>query len=76
MLHPLATRINIICTETETRDIYLEEMRQMLRSQGYENNFIVSGIDKAKAIPGSVALRYKKKKKTKQLVFTIKYNKS
>ena len=70
----LATRINRICTETETRDIRLEEMRQMLLYRGYENNFIVSGIDKAKAIPRSVALRYKEKKKTKRPIFAINYD--
>ena len=52
----LAYRIVRICSEQETRDKRLEELKQLLLDRGYKKNIINAAIIKAKAIPRNKAL--------------------
>ena len=71
----LATRINRICSEKDTRDIRLSEMKSLLLLRGYGENIIDQAIDKVKSIPRSKALQYvKRKENSKRPVFAISYD--
>ena len=53
----LSMRINRICSEEGTRDLRLEEIKEMLLDLQYTPKVIDSAIARAKAIPRQQALR-------------------
>ena len=53
----LTYRIVRICSEPATRDVRLEELRQLLLSRDYKAGVIEAAIKRAKSIPRSEALK-------------------
>ena len=53
----LALRIVRICSEPESRDLRLSELREMLLDRNYKKRIIDDNIKKAKAIPRAEALK-------------------
>ena len=71
----LALRIVRICSETETRDQRLSELREMLLNRDYRPGIVDAAINKAKAIPRSEALKRVVRPKTSERpVFVVKYD--
>ena len=64
----LAYRIVRICSEPITRDMRLQELRQLLLSRDYKAGIIDAAILRAKAIPRSEAIMKVIKKVTKHHV--------
>ena len=56
--YSLALRIVRICSENDTRDLRLNELRQLLIDRNYSQSTINSAINRAKTISRSEALRY------------------
>ena len=71
----LALRIVRTCSEPETRDMRLSELKAMLLSRDYKPKIIDSAIDRARAIPRSKALErvIREKSKSRQ-VFVVTYD--
>ena len=68
----LGLRIVRICTNPDTRDRRLDELKQLLLDRNYPERLVDSAIDKARAVPRRIALRKvirKKEKKTKKTSF-------
>lgn len=74
--YSLAYRIVRICSEMETRDKRLAELKTMLLSRNYKAKIIDSAIERAKAIPRQKALeRVEKVKNTsKRPVLSVEYH--
>ena len=73
----LALRIVRICSEPETRDIRLAELRELLLQRDYKPSIIDGNIDKAKEISRTEALkRVVKSKSTSRPVFVVPYHPS
>ena len=53
----LALRIVRICTDTDSRDLRLRELQEMLRSRDYGRGLIDTAIQRASTIPRSEALK-------------------
>ena len=53
----LALRIVRICTDTDSQDLRLGELRDMLRSRDYGPGLIDAAIQRSSAIPRSEALK-------------------
>ena len=70
----LALRIVRICSEPETRDIRLAELRELLLQRDYKPSIIDGNIDKAKRISRTEA--FKKVVKTKSTLFVVPYHPS
>ena len=71
----LALRIVRICSEPESRDQRLEELREMLLDRGYKKRIIDDNIKKAKAIPRTEALkRVVKSKSNDRPVFVAMFD--
>ena len=71
----LALRIVRICSEVETRDKRLLELRQMLIDRDYRPGIIDAAITRAKAIPRSEALkRVDRSKTTNRPVFVVRFD--
>ena len=71
----LAYRIVRICSEADTCEKRLEELRQLLLDRKYKKSIINSAIKKAKAIPRKKALeRVNLEEKTKRPVFAVTYD--
>ena len=73
--YSLALRIVRICSESDTRDMRLSELRQMLLDRDYKSSIIDAAITRAKAVPRSEALKKVfKQKTTSRPVFVVKYD--
>ena len=73
--YSLALRIVRICSESETRDMRLSELKQMLLERDYKTKIIDAAIEKAKKIPRSEALkRVERSKSTDRAVFVVRYD--
>ena len=71
----LSLRIIRICSEPETRDRRLSELRDMLLTRDYPRNIINNAIQKAVAVPRVEALkRVEKSKVSDRPVFTVLYD--
>ena len=72
----LAYRIIRICSETETRDRRLDELKQLLLERNYKKNIINSAIDRAKQIPRKEALKRVNidKNENRRPVFAVMYD--
>ena len=71
----LGLRIVRICSDKDTRNIRLEEMKQRLLQRGYQEKNIDSAIQKAKQVPRKAALKRKQAStKTKQPVFATTFD--
>ena len=73
--YSLALRIVRICSETDTRDMRLNELKQMLLDRDYKASIIDAAISKAKAVPRSEALKkVNKPKTTSRPVFVVRHD--
>ena len=73
--YSLATRINRICSERETRDRRFEELKLMLLERHYDIDTINSAICKASKIPRLEAIKYVHREKNKnQPIFAINFD--
>ena len=73
--YSLAMRIIRICSEPESRDMRLSELKNMLLERNYPRTVINSAIRKALAVPRSEALeRREKPKVSDRPVFTVLYD--
>ena len=73
--YSLALRIVRICSESNTRDKRLVELRQMLLDREYKASIVDAAIARAKAVPRTEALkRVFKPKTTKRQVLVIRYD--
>ena len=73
--YSLALRIIRICTETETRDLRLEELRNLLLDREYSPGIIDSAISRAKAIPRAEALKHVSRTQTNtRPVFVVPFD--
>ena len=71
----LGLRIVRICSDKDTRNIRLEEMKQRLLQRGYQEKNIDSAIQKAKQVPRKAALKRKQAStKTTQPVFATTFD--
>ena len=72
----LAYRIVSICSEQETRDKRLDELKQLLLDRNYKKNIINSAIDRAKQIPRKEALKRVNinKNEKRRPVFAVMYD--
>ena len=73
----LAYRIVRICSESDTRDQRLEELKQLLLDRNYKSNIINSAIERARAIPRMKALERvttNTAEKTRRPVFAVVYD--
>ena len=72
----LAYRIVRICTEPETRDIRLTELKQLLLSRNYKQNIVNAAIEKAKLIPRQKAIEKVESERstTRRPVFAVTYD--
>ena len=71
----LALRIVRICSEPESRDLRLSELKEMLLARNYKTNIINNAISRALDIPRSEAIkRVVKNKKPNRPVFVITYD--
>ena len=71
----LALRIVRICTDTDSRDLRLRELKEMLRSRDYGRGLIDAAILRASAIPRSEALkRVVREKGDIRPVFAVTYD--
>ena len=72
----LAYRIVRICSEPESRDRRLMELRDMLLSRDYNGRLVDCAIERAKAIPRERALErvVKEKVKKRRPVFSVEYH--
>ena len=72
----LAYRIVRICSEPETRDKRLEELKQLLIDRNYKKNIINAAILKAKEIPRKKAIErvQSEKNDVKRPVFAVHYD--
>ena len=71
----LALRINRICSESETRNIRLEELKEFLIARKYKPSHIDAAIRRARAIPRALALKkVVKPKHTRRPVFSVTYD--
>ena len=53
----LAYRITRICSESESRDIRLSELKELLMSRKYRPSLVDNAIEKARKIPRDIAIR-------------------
>ena len=76
--YSLAYRIVRICSEEETRDKRLAELKNMLLSRDYKTKLIDNAIEKAKGTPRSKALERveKTKTETRRPVLSVEYHPS
>jgi hypothetical protein len=75
--YSLGLRIVRICTNPETRDLRLGELKALLLNRDYPERLVDSALDKARLIPRNIALRrvIRKKQINKQRpVFAVKYD--
>ena len=73
----LGLRIVRTCTEPETRDKRLSELKELLIHRDYPERLIDSALTRARAIPMRIALRKvirKKEKNSKRPIFALKYD--
>ena len=71
----LSLRIVRICSEPETRDQRLKEMKEFLMARNYRPGMVDSAINRAKAIPRARALRYvAPHKPTRRPIFVVTYD--
>ena len=71
----MALRIVRICTKTETRDLRLKELKELLLSRGYRAGLINNAINKAKQISRTEALIKKMNQDNERRpVFVIQYD--
>ena len=73
----LAYRIVRICSEPDTRDQRLDELRQLLLDRNYKNNIINSAIKRAKLIPRKKAIEKVSidiEEKVRRPVFSVLYD--
>ena len=71
----LALRIVRICSESESRDQRLGELKQMLLDRDYKAKIVDAAIEKARNIPRSEALKRVVKKKTSDRpVFVVTFD--
>ena len=73
--YSLALRITRICSETDTREMRYNELKQLLISRKYKIGLIDSAIDKARKIPRQQALkRVAKPTQTKRPIFVVTFD--
>ena len=71
----LGLRIVRICSNTETRDVRLHEMKEKLIARNYNQDRVDSSIKKAKAVPRDRALKIaNRQKQTQRPVLVIPYD--
>ena len=68
-------RIVRICSESETRDQRLEELKNFLVSRQYPQGMVSAALEKAKLIPRDIALKYVvKPRQSKRPVFVVSWD--
>ena len=72
--YSLALRLVRICSEQETLDKRLAELKEMLLGRDYRPGVINSAIERAKLIPRSTALQKVTKKSTDRVTFVIEFS--
>ena len=73
--YSLAMRIVRICSETETRDQRLKELKEFLVSRQYPNGLVLAALDKAKQIHRKKVLEYVvKPRQSKRPVFVVSWD--
>ena len=70
----LCYRLVRICSQQETLDKRLFELKQLLQSRSYNNKIIDGAINKAKQIDRQEALKKKVKKTSSRIPFVITYH--
>ena len=71
----MGLRIVRICSEKDTRDSRLSELKQYLLKRGYKENLVDSALAKAIKVPRKALLKKNKSKyNTKISVFTTTYD--
>ena len=72
----LAYRIIRICSESETRDLRLEELKSLLLARNYKAKLINAAIEKAKSIPRQKAIEKVETRTTttRRPVFAVTYD--
>lgn len=73
--YSLALRIVRICSEPETRDLRLSELKEMLLSRNYKPKIIDSAVERARAVPRVKALeRVSRESSNSRQVFAVTYD--
>ena len=72
--YSLALRIVRICSNMETRDLRLEELKGLLLSRGYKAGVINEAVEKARKIPREDALKRVENNSTQRPVFVVQYD--
>jgi hypothetical protein len=72
--YSLALRIVRICSQDDTRDLRLDELKDLLISRGYKSGVVREAIEKARKIPRTEALKKVEKESTKRPVFVMQYD--
>ena len=72
--YSLALRIVRICSQEDTRDLRLDELKDLLISRGYKSGVVREAIEKARKIPRTEALKKVEKESTKRPVFVMQYD--
>jgi hypothetical protein len=72
--YSLALRIVRICSCKETRDLRLEELKNLLLSRGYSPGVVNGAIEEARKIPRQEALKQVEKKIQSRPVFVTQYD--
>ena len=71
----LGLRIVRTCTNPETRDIRLDDLKELLLARKYPEDLVNKSLNKARKIPRKVALmKVKRKLKEKGPIFATKYD--
>ena len=70
----LALRLVRICSEQETLNKRLDELKEMLTARKYNRNVIKAAIEKAKNKERKEALKRAEKKKNERVVFALTYH--
>jgi hypothetical protein len=73
--YSLGLRIVRICSNEQSRDKRLAELKDMLLARKYPERLVDSAIDRARAVPRKIAIRKViRRKATKRPVFSVKYD--
>ena len=73
--YSLALRIVRICTDSETRDLRLNELKDMLLARNYKPGVVNAAVEKARKIPRLEALQKVEKESSQQRpVFVVLYD--
>ena len=73
--YSLALRIVRICSDTKTRDLWLQELKDLLLSREYKTGIVNAALDEARRIPRQEALKKNQKpNQQKRPVFAVQFD--